>query len=286
MNITTDTTFSFNKDVDWSLLNYGFNIRLEYQDAFYSKLGRTIHHGESMNIQIVINGETFVAVLNNIGFDRSRYSNHKDMLQVRYSSSSPIARKFQSIFSSTYSYYLSERRLKDKNDRRIIRVPDEMKEYAFISYVGNNVLSIDYETRADYVALSNFISETKLGEESFEMQHFENVQDKSATMEQKEMFVKVRKLDRSICDSLKKLYDFRCQITGEKIGESFDGLVIEAHHIEPFVTSMNNDSNNIIILSPNFHRIVHKCKPFFNRKKLQFEFENGVIENVKINKHL
>lgn len=97
---------------------------------------------------------------------------------------------------------------------------------------------------------------------------------------------RIRQLDRSIGYSLKRLYDFRCQMTGERIGSEYDALVVEAHHIVPFTESMNNDTSNIIIVSPNYHRIIHKAKPEWDNKKLSFKFLNGLLERVKINKHL
>ena len=42
----------------------------------------------------------------------------------------------------------------------------------------------------------------------------------------------------------------------------------------------------VMILSPNYHRIVHQANPHFNRKTLSFEFSNGLIEKVKLNRHL
>lgn len=97
---------------------------------------------------------------------------------------------------------------------------------------------------------------------------------------------KIRHIDRSIGDSLKRLYDYRCQMTGEKVGEPYDAFVVEAHHIIPFTESMNNDTSNIIIISPSYHRIIHKAKPVFDRPTLSFHFPNGLVEKIKVNKHL
>lgn len=97
---------------------------------------------------------------------------------------------------------------------------------------------------------------------------------------------KIRHIDRSIGDSLKRLYDYRCQMTGEKVGEPYDVFVVEAHHIIPFTESMNNDTSNIIIISPSYHRIIHKAKPVFDRPTLSFHFPNGLVEKIKVNKHL
>ncbi len=34
------------------------------------------------------------------------------------------------------------------------------------------------------------------------------------------------------------------------------------------------------------HRIIHKNNPHFNRKKFQFEFENGEVLKLKLYEHL
>ena len=59
-----------------------------------------------------------------------------------------------------------------------------------------------------------------------------------------------------------------------------------SHNIDYFTRSQNNDSTNIIIISPNNHRIIHKNNPRFNRKKFQFEFENGEVLKLKLYEHL
>ena len=76
------------------------------------------------------------------------------------------------------------------------------------------------------------------------------------------------------------------QISGEKIGERYGDSVVEAHHIDYFTHSQNNDSTNIIIISPNYHRIIHKNNPRFNRHKFQFEFTNGEVLRLKLYEHL
>ena len=36
----------------------------------------------------------------------------------------------------------------------------------------------------------------------------------------------------------------------------------------------------------NYHRIIHKNNPRFNRKNFQFEFENGEVLRLKLYEHL
>jgi hypothetical protein len=49
---------------------------------------------------------------------------------------------------------------------------------------------------------------------------------------------------------------------------------------------MNNNTSNIIILSPNYHRIIHKTEAKFDRKQMAFIFPNGLIDKIRLNKHL
>ena len=111
-------------------------------------------------------------------------------------------------------------------------------------------------------------------------------EDKTASIEEKQRLVKYRRIDRSIILTLKRFYDYRDEISGEKIGDEYGDSVVEAHHIDYFTRSQNNDSTNIIIISPNCHRIIHKNNPSFNRRKFQFEFENGEVLRLKLYEHL
>ena len=142
-----------------------------------------------------------------------------------------------------------------------------------------NVYAVDYVTANEDVILHNDIK--GVSEELFESNDFIPLTD--STTGYTEAIRKVRKLDKSIGDTLKKLYDYRCQITGEKIGDEYNAHVVEAHHIMPFTESLNNDTSNIIIVNPTFHRIIHQTKPEF--KNLSFIFPNGVVEKIKLHKH-
>ena len=115
---------------------------------------------------------------------------------------------------------------------------------------------------------------------------FEPREDKSATIKHVSRLQKVRQLDRAIGDSLKQLYDFRCQMTGERAGDTLGALVVEAHHIIPFTQSLNNDTSNIILLSPSYHRIIHHAHPQWNPATRSFHFPNGRVETLKLIKHL
>ena len=47
-----------------------------------------------------------------------------------------------------------------------------------------------------------------------------------------------------------------------------------------------DESIYFTLIIPNYHRIIHKNNPHFNRKKFQFEFENGEVLGLKLYEHL
>ena len=97
---------------------------------------------------------------------------------------------------------------------------------------------------------------------------------------------KIRRLTTTILRDLKILYGYRCQVCGQYIGEKYDSNLIHAHHIEYFTKSLNNNSNNIMILCPNHHGIIHDKNPIFNPQAKTFLYPNGYEEGLKLNLHL
>jgi len=110
--------------------------------------------------------------------------------------------------------------------------------------------------------------------------------DETAALLEKKQTVKIRKLDRTIGETLKRVYDNRCQICGLFIGERYDATVIHTHHIEYFSTSLNNDADNIMIVCPNHHGIIHAVNPKFNLTELTFYYPNGLAERLVLNMHI
>lgn len=275
------STFLLRRPVDWSLLTNGFHIPTEFHPLVYAMPGGELHHGDKRGVKIMIDGEVFDARMNNIGFDQQRYPGHPDLLQIRYSPGSLIARKLQSMFTDEFECLKLAR--ENAAPRTQVQLPEEYSsEIVFYATMQANTFIIECNHTADKQVDRQELQQ--MSELDFET--FEPREDKSAGIKQVTRLQKVRQLDRSIGDSLKLLYDYRCQMTGEKVGDEHNALVVEAHHIIPFTESMNNDTSNIIILSPSYHRIIHKAKPVFDRPSLSFHFPNGLVERVKIDKHL
>ena len=276
--------FLYQKLIDRSTLRQGFQIKEKLNKLLQAMPGGMPQHGETRNVKVVIDGVGYNAQLKNQGFDRTKYDGHADVIQIRYSEGSEIVTRLREVFSSTWNYVESIKNLPENINRKFtIRIPEEHQEFLALGTTDlPNVFVADCITTAVKAEVKTEVS--TMSELDFEA--FEPREDKSAGIKQVTRLQKVRQLDRSIGDSLKLLYDYRCQMTGEKVGDEHNALVVEAHHIIPFTESMNNDTSNIIILSPSYHRIIHKAKPVFDRPSLSFHFPNGLVERVKIDKHL
>ena len=276
--------FIYQKQIDRSTLRQGFQIPIEFRTLLSAIPGGIPRHGETRNIKIFIDGVDYDAQLKNQGFDRSKYDGHADVIQIRYNEGSNLVKRLREIFSSTWNYVESIKNLPENINRKFtIRIPEEKQEYLALSATNlPNVFVADCITTAIKAEVKYEMSK----QSELEFETYEPREDKNATIKQMTRLQKVRQLDRSIGDSLKQLYNYRCQMTGDKIGEHFGVTVVEAHHIIPFTESMNNDTSNIIILSPNYHRILHRTNAKFNREQLAFIFPNGLIDKVRLDKHL
>jgi predicted restriction endonuclease len=132
------------------------------------------------------------------------------------------------------------------------------------------------------------VSEAEMEAKSYseeELEQIINFTDEGATVKIKTGSKSVRIYDPKIIFELKQLYHGRCQICNcRPLDLSVD--ICEAHHIDYFAKSHNNNASNIIILCPDHHRAIHKLKPVFDAKRLSFIYPDGKEELVKLNFHL
>ncbi len=128
---------------------------------------------------------------------------------------------------------------------------------------------------------NNFLEISSLSET--EIENLVNFEDETAAIIHQAKNATRRIYNSDIIEQLKILYKHECQICGCK---PLNSNICEAHHIDYFSKSHNNNSSNIIILCPNHHRLIHKYDPIFNSELLQFEFEDGRVEIIKNNCHL
>lgn len=271
----------FCKSIDKSVFQAGFAIPVEYKEDLFREIGFSLKRGESRHIKLLIDNDFYQATISSINFDRTKYPNHNDMLQVRYSSNSSIAIKFQQIFS--YTKKLIEDNFDKYNAKWLASFPEYKKEYmAIYSTSEKSVLKLDCITNGDFEEESKEL--VSLGETLVE-QIF-NSEDPTSKICLKTKVCKIRHLSKTIGEDLKKIYGYRCQICGVKIGEQYGSNIIHAHHIDYFVNSLNNNAENIMIVCPNHHAIIHDKNPVFDRETKTFIYSNGYKEQLKLNVHL
>ena len=281
-----DGRFVMQKTVDWSLLNDGMTIPTAVCSLFAAWDESILKHGMSKDVKILISGELYDAKLKNQNFVQSKWEGHKDVIQIRYGRQSALAVKLRAVFKKSYDYLLAQKELLGKSKRQIM-LPDDIHEYIRLYLTASSdVLCIECCADAEYQQLASTLS--AVPEEIYEASGDDRLflQDKTSSIEIREQLVKYRKIDRGIIRQLKEFYDYRDEISGERIGSEYGDSVVEAHHIDYFTRSQNNDSTNIIIISPNYHRIIHRNNPRFNRRKFQFEFPNGEVLKLKLYEHL
>ncbi len=276
--------YVYKKEVDWSLLMEGLTIPVENQVVFSTIAGRFLKKGESKDIRVYLNGVSYSAKIKNVNFDK-KFKRKSDVVQIRYTRNGELSKAIQNAFPKSYSYLFNMRQAREMGDRSIIRMPASDKEYIAIytteyddSYIFETISKSDLDTLGKIVeGKSERILEAEFNFDST---------DNTAGLKEVPQIVRLRKLNKKIGDNLKILYNYRCQLCGQLIGEEFSSHVAEAHHIDYFVNSLNNDASNQIIVCPNHHSIIHDVDPKFDRNRLCYIYNNGYEQSVTINKHL
>lgn len=275
--------YVYKKEVDWSIFNWGMTLPVDNQVVFGTKMNHFLKRGESKEITLYLDGKSYKARIINVNFNQ-KFNRKKDTLQIRYGKE--FAQALQTYFFKSYQYIVNLHSIKKQNnDRSQIVLPEEYKEYLVIytteyddSYALEAIISEDISEFKH----SMFGKQERTVETAFNYE----TEDLTAGMELTDKTFKIRKLNRKIGDNLKLLYGYRCQICGRLIGEDYGTHVCEAHHIDYFVNSLNNDSSNQLIVCPDHHSIIHDIDPVFDRKRLLYIYKNGLEEKLLMNKHL
>ena len=275
--------YVYKKEIDWSTLMEGFTLPLDNQVIFLRNMENFLQRGQSKIIHFFMNGKTYDAKI--VNMNNSVEKRKKDAYQIRYSRNGELSQALQQYFFKSMSYIKMIRESRDPKDRSYIKMPDGLKEYLVIytteyedTFLLEPIVQDDFQVMKK--AIQGMRERTVENEIEYEME------DKSSGIEKRLQIVKIRKLNRKIGENLKLLYGYRCQICGQVIGEKYGSHIAEAHHIDYFVNSLNNDANNQMIVCPNHHSVIHDANPVLDRRRMVYRFDNGAEEMIKINKHL
>ena len=275
--------YVYKKEVDWSTLMEGFTLPLDNQVIFLRNMENFLQRGESKIIHFFMNGKTYDAKIVNV--NNSVEKRKKDAYQIRYTRNGDLSQALQQYFFKTMNYIKAIRENRDPKDRSYIKMPEGLKEYlAIYTTEYEDTFLLEPIAQDDFQVMKKAIQGMK--ERSVENEIEYEIEDKNSGIEKRLQIVKIRKLNRKIGENLKLLYGYRCQICGRVVGEKYGSHIAEAHHIDYFVNSLNNDANNQMIVCPNHHSVIHDVNPVFDRGKMMYRFDNGMQEKITLNKHL
>ncbi|MCF0163831.1 MAG: hypothetical protein HUJ92_01005 [Bacteroidales bacterium] len=115
-------------------MRQGFQIPVEYHALLAEMPGGLPVQGETRNIKVWIGNTEYDALLKNQNFDRNKYEDHSDVIQIRYGENSPIAQRLRSEFWSTWEYVDVTKSLPENISKKItIKVPTEIQEYLVLN---------------------------------------------------------------------------------------------------------------------------------------------------------
>lgn len=126
------------KEVDKSLLNEGLTIPQDLHNKFLTELDIPLKKGDTEAISIVIQGETFENVKLYYPQFSDKYSN-RDVIQIRYTASQPLAQNLRKIFSQSVNFITDRQEMFKENNKRIV-FPEENREFIEIYVTAPSVL--------------------------------------------------------------------------------------------------------------------------------------------------
>jgi len=135
-------------------------------------------------------------------FDQTKFEGHTDVLQVRYTKGSDFSQAMREIFCSTFDYIVEQK--KNLAPKKQVRIPDNMREQLMLYKAdGDNRYRMECLTASDHIGdIKELVTE-----ESFELPTEKRV-DPKASIETVNKIVKIRRIDQSISNNLKRLYKF------------------------------------------------------------------------------
>lgn len=120
----------------------------------------------------------------------------------------------------------------------------------------------------------------------YDVEMYLNFDDDTAALNKTVKTVIERTYSKKKVEMLKRLYAYRCQICGRNVGEEYGANIAEVHHIKYFSRSVDNSSDNLLVLCPNHHSLIHVLNPEFDYDELQYIYPDGKIDKVVLDLHL
>lgn len=92
--------------------------------------------------------------------------------------------------------------------------------------------------------------------------------------------------NRQLVGELNRLYSGRCQLCAFDSPTLYSTECAEAHHIIYRSRGGFDEMENLVLLCPNHHTVIHATDGTFDYGRLSFSFPNGRVEPLCLNRHL
>ena len=230
----------FTKIIDKSTLYEGISIPVAYQNVLFSKMHFSLEKGKQKNIKVEMGGYIYDdAVIKNQFFDEVKFPNHSNIVQIRYSKQSLLAKKIREVFSAT-EYFVDEY-LKNQVDKKSnLVIPEDCREYIAI-YVSKDRIRFDCIPRNLTI---NSQTKTDFGEEA---------------PQRRETTTLGFNRNANVIEKAKERASGICQLCGnqapfqDKQGHPY----LEVHHVIWLSRGGADKISNTVALCPNCHSKMH-----------------------------
>jgi len=134
------------------------------------------------------------------------------------------------------------------------------------------------EERFEAIGLfgSSSVVDDKLGEEPLELE------------EERRMYLYGPKIERrrAWAGQLRGMYQDQCQLCGWSARHAYGHETCESHHMHWISRGGPDELDNLVLLCPNHHRIIHRADAVFDHQDLAFVFTEEHREVLKTPGHL
>lgn len=170
--------------------------------------------------------------------------------------------------------------------QRVIRTAEHLSSFSFNELTEMVcALILNISSTNEFSEENNNIYElSNLSED--EIEYIINFKDPDADVKTIRSNSVKRVYNTSIIRQLKRLYQGKCQICGQKPFDYSNTDICEVHHIAYFASFHNNNANNLIVLCPNHHRLIHRLNPIYDSQNNSFIFPDGRELKILLDYHL
>lgn len=209
-----------------------------------------------------------------------------DDLSVRITGPGVVPNAYIRRRRDEFDVFFDNGRVGQRNRKPTVTVKELYEQWDVMEFeeITEIVKSVLDGTLEETQAINLEVDQENVSEYDVEM--YLNFDDNTVALNKTVKSVIERTYSKKKVEMLKRLYAYRCQICGKNVGEEHGVKIAEAHHIKYFSKSVDNSSDNLLILCPNHHSLIHALNPKFDYDELQYIYPDGKIDKIILDLHL